>query len=256
SELRRLYQRCLLVSAGAPSSFHDSTLYHPHGSDPRRDVPLISMRPHVIAVLSCGLISWLGCAHGASVPPLFKDFLGINGHTVQFRPQLYRSIASQVRDYHPVEWDLGQDSQFIAALPMARNGVDWNKVYGAWRKEGWHTDVSVMFESLPRDKWKDLATDPGAYAARFARSLGPSSVAALVDSVEVGNEPGSFSDADYRRLFESMARGFKMGDKRLRVATCALTTGQSHQYAKSVECVAGLEPLYDVLNVHTYAELE
>ena len=193
---------------------------------------------------------------GTNATPLFKDFMGINGHTVQFRPQLYQPIASQVRDYHPVEWDLGKDSDYAPHFPQARNGVDWKEVYGSWRREGWRTDVSVMFETLPRDKWKDLSKDTGVYAERFARALGPSSAEALVDSVEIGNEPGKFDDSDYRTLFESMARGFKAGDKGLRVATCALTTGKSHEYAKSVQCVAGLESLYDVLNVHTYAQLE
>lgn len=215
------------------------------------------MRKQVTALL---LESMILCARGGepnpTASPLFQDFMGLNGHTVQFRPQLFRPIAVQVRDYHPVEWDLGKDSDFVARLPMARNGVDWNEVYGSWRREGWRTDVSVMFETLPRGKWKDLSKDAGAYAERFGRALGPSSTAALVDSIEIGNEPGGFVDSDYRTLFESMARGFKAGDKRLRVATCALTTGNSHEYAKSVECVAGLESFYDILNVHTYAQLE
>jgi hypothetical protein len=202
------------------------------------------------------LVGSLCSAKGSPAAPLFKDFMGINGHTVQFRPQLYRPIASRVRDYHPVEWDLGQDSEFVTVLPMARNGVDWNKVYGSWRQEGWRIDVSVMFESLARDKWKEPGKDTGVYAESFARALGPSSSAALVDSVEIGNEPGTFNDSDYRIIFESMAHGFKKGDQRLRVATCALTTGKSHPYAKSVDCVAGLESLYDILNVHSYAELE
>jgi hypothetical protein len=202
-------------------------------------------------------VLWTQLGNGGTAPkPLFKDFMGINGHTVQFRPQLFRPVATLVRDYHPVEWDLGQDSDYIPRLPQARNGVDWKEVYGSWRREGWRTDVSVMFETLPRNKWKDLARDAGTYAERFGRALGPSSADALVDSVEIGNEPGKFDDADYRALFGSMARGFKTGDKRLRIATCALTTGKSHEYAKSVECVAGLEALYDILNVHTYAQLE
>src|SRR5713226_5558700 len=75
--------------------------------------------------------------------PLFRDFMGVNGHTVQFRPQLYRPIAAQVRDYHPAEWDLGRDSDYVPSFPFARNGVDWSKVYGSWRREGWHTDVSI-----------------------------------------------------------------------------------------------------------------
>ncbi|HVY70441.1 MAG TPA: hypothetical protein VHH73_10965 [Verrucomicrobiae bacterium] len=188
--------------------------------------------------------------------PLFKDFMGINGHTVQFKPKLYQPVASLVRDYHPVEWDLGKDSDFQTPFPQARNGVDWNQVYGSWRNEGWRVNASLMFESLKRDQWKDLTADSRAYGERIARALGPSSAKPLLEAVEIGNEPGKYSDADYRVIFENMARGLKAGDPRLRVATCNLTTGKSHDYAKSVTCIAGLESLCDVLNIHSYAQLE
>lgn len=182
--------------------------------------------------------------------------MGVNGHTVQFKPELYRPVGTLVRDYHPVEWDLGKDSDFVTEFPFARNRVNWETVYGSWKKEGWRIDVCLMFESLGREKWKDVARDARAYGERFARAFGPSSKLALVEAVEIGNEPGKWSDADYRVIFENMARGLRAGDPKLRIATCALTKGKSHDYAKSVECVKGLEDLYDVLNVHTYAELE
>jgi hypothetical protein len=35
--------------------------------------------------------------------PLVRDFLGVNGHTIQFRPKLYRPVCRLARDYHPVE---------------------------------------------------------------------------------------------------------------------------------------------------------
>ena len=209
------------------------------------------------AVLWLAFGANVGIVESASPPrSLFRDFMGLNGHTVQFRPQLYRPIATQVRDYHPVEWDLGKDSDSIPPFPSARNGVDWNAVYGSWRKQGWRVDACLMFETLPRHKWKDLAADSRAYGERFAHAFGPSAANPLVESVEIGNEPGSYSDADYRLVFEHLALGLKTGDPRIRVATCALTTGKSHSYAKSVECLIGLERLYDVLNVHSYAQLE
>jgi len=219
------------------------------------------MRLSVTLLMQVTVLRFLCCAQGeppatAAPSPLFSDFMGLNGHTVQFQPQLYHPIANQVRDYHPVEWDLGRDSNYVPPFPLARNGVDWSKVYGSWKREGWHTDVSIMFETVPRDHWKDLAADARSYAERFARAFGPSAADPLTDSVEIGNEPGKFSDSDYRAMFENMARGFKAGDKRLRVATCALTTGKSHEYAKSVDCVHGLEPFYEILSVHTYAQLE
>ena len=101
--------------------------------------------------------------------PLFRDFMGVNGHTVLFRPKLYRPVAGLVRDYHPVEWDLGKESDSIPPFPKARNGVDWQHVYGSWLKEGWRINASLMFETLPREQWKDLAKDSFAYAERFAR---------------------------------------------------------------------------------------
>jgi hypothetical protein len=58
--------------------------------------------------------------------PLIADFLGINGHTVSFRPQLYAPICSLARDYHPVDWDLAKDTTVLPDFPLAKNRVDWS----------------------------------------------------------------------------------------------------------------------------------
>jgi hypothetical protein len=188
--------------------------------------------------------------------PLFRDFMGINGHTIQFKPDLYYPTTRVVRDYHPVEWDLGDDTASVPPFPFARNRVSWREVYGSWHRKGYRTDVSLMFESIARDKWKDLAADTRAYGEHFARAFGPAGTNAFIESVEIGNEPGKFSDPDYRTVFENMARGLRAGDPRLKIATCALVTGKSHDYAKSVTCLTNLTELYDILNVHSYAQLE
>ncbi len=188
--------------------------------------------------------------------PLVRDFLGINGHTVQFRPKLYRPVGRLARDYHPVEWDLGKDSDFPTTFPFARNRVDWGRVYGSWVAEGIEVDCSLMFANFPKELWKDAARDARAYGRAFAKAFGPSSANPLVASAEVGNEPGFYPDPFYRTLFEAMAKGLREGDPKLRILTCAATAGKSHDYAKSLECVRGLEALYDAINVHSYAELE
>ena len=185
-----------------------------------------------------------------------KDLIGINGHTVQFRPELYRPVCGLVRDYHPVEWDLGRDSGVLPSFPWAKNGVDWNGVYGAWRSNGWNIDVCLMFESLKQADWRNIETDARAYGQAFAREFGPSGGRGLVDSVEIGNEPGKWNDADYRRMFKAMAAGIRAGDPKLRIATCNLTVGKSGDYEKSVDCVSNYPELFDVLNVHSYAQLE
>ncbi len=60
--------------------------------------------------------------------PLMRDFIGINGHTVQFKPELYRPVCGLVRDYHPVEWDLDKQTDVLPPFPEAKNRVDWSQV--------------------------------------------------------------------------------------------------------------------------------
>ncbi|MCW1883387.1 cellulase family glycosylhydrolase [Luteolibacter flavescens] len=192
----------------------------------------------------------------AAQPPLMKDFIGINGHTVQFKPELYQPAARLVRDYHPVEWDLGKETPVLPEFPFAKNKVDWSGVYGSWQKHGWVTNACLMFESIPRDQWKDIEKDAEAYGQAFAREFGPSGNRKLVESVEIGNEPGKWSDADYSRMYKAMATGLRAGDPRLKIATCNLTTGKSGDYEKSVSCLTGLTDLTDVLTIHTYAQME
>ena len=49
--------------------------------------------------------------------PLMGEFMGINGHTVQFKPELYSKVCRKARDYHPIEWDLGKDSDWKTTFP-------------------------------------------------------------------------------------------------------------------------------------------
>lgn len=192
----------------------------------------------------------------APARPLFRDFLGVNGHTVQFQADRYTPACRAVRDYHPLDWDTGGDTSSKPPFPFARNRVDWKAVYGGWKGAGFETDACILFDNVPAKSWKDPARDALAYGEAFASAFGPSSALAVVSAVEVGNEPGLYEDAAYRTIFENMARGLKRGDPRLKVGTCAVTTGPSDRYAKGVSCVRGLESLYDYLSLHTYAEVE
>jgi hypothetical protein len=206
----------------------------------------------------CFALLWVGRnpAGAGEVRPLLRDFIGINGHTVQFKPGLYRPVCGVVRDYHPVEWDLGKDTAELPGFPLAKNGVDWSKVYGSWREKGWNIDVCLMFESVKQADWKNIESDALAYGRAFAHAFGPTGKRKLVDSVEIGNEPGKWNDADYTRMFKAMAEGVRAGDPNLKIATCNLTVGKSGDYEKSVECVAKCPDLFDVLNIHTYAQIE
>jgi hypothetical protein len=77
-----------------------------------------------------------------------------------------------------------------------------------------------------------------------------------VEAAEVGNEPGKYDDETYRKLFEAMARGFRQGDPKMQIATCAMNLGPSGRYSKSVDLLKGLDSLWDVLNIHIYPEVE
>lgn len=194
--------------------------------------------------------------HAETPRPLMRDFIGLNGHTVQFKPELYRPTARLARDYHPVEWDLGKETAALPEFPFAKNRVDWSGVYGSWQKQGWVVDACLMFESVPQENWKDIDADAKAYGRAFAKEFGPSGPRKLVESVEIGNEPGKWSDADYARMLKAMAGGVREGDAKLKIATCNLTTGKSGDYEKSTACLEGLTDLVDVLTIHTYAQLE
>lgn len=188
--------------------------------------------------------------------PLMRDFIGLNTHTVQFRADLYAPVTSLLRNYHPVAWDLGDDLTKSPAFPMTHNGVDWNGLYGAWKKAGYRTEASAQFESIDPKHWTDIPRQAASYGESFARFFGPSGEHKLLEGVEIGNEPAGFSEAQYRQVFESMAKGIRKGDPKLKIATCAVAKGTVDKYSKDVACLQGLEPLIDVLNVHTYAFVE
>jgi hypothetical protein len=113
-----------------------------------------------------------------------------------------------------------------------------------------------MFETIKQPDWKNFEPDAKAYGAAFAREFGPFGKLRLVDSVEIGNEPGKWSDEEYSRMFKALAEGVREGDPKLKIATCNLTTGKSGDYEKSVACVQKHPELFDVLTLHTYAQLD
>lgn len=204
------------------------------------------------------LAAFTGLVLGAPAKekPLLRDFIGINTHTIQMKTELYKPVTSLLRNYHPVEWDLRDDPGNATWFPVARNNVNWRDLYGSWVKSGYRVDVSVMFESIKLDKWKNIPSDAFEYGRSFARFFGPSGKEKLVESMEIGNEPTDFNDAQYRQMFENMAKGIREGDPKMLIATCAVAKGKEDKYSKDVANFAGLEKYIDVVNVHTYAFAE
>jgi hypothetical protein len=189
-------------------------------------------------------------------PPAMKDFIGLNVHTVQFKPELYAPVCRLLRDYHPMDWDTTKDTSKPTQFPFAANRVDWSKLYGGWTRRGYEVNACVMFDNLKFAAWKDPAADARRYGEAFAKFFGPSGEHPWVTSVEIGNEPAEYSPEQYRTIFENMARGLRAGDPRMKIVTCAVMTGKPDKWSKPVAAVEGLNDLYDVLNIHSYAMKE
>ncbi len=189
----------------------------------------------------------------AAERPLLHEALGICGHTVRFEAEKYRPAFSQVRDYHPVGWDLGDDTAVPPPWPSAKNRVNWESVYGGWKRAGFRTNACLMLSNLDFGKWKKLPDDARAYGRGFAENFGPSG-RGLVETVEIGNEPGHYSDEEYGKIFTAMASGIREGDPKLRIATCAARAQPSGKYFKSLDLFREHLDLVDVITMHVYAE--
>lgn len=218
------------------------------GHDKVRD-PCLSREVHRLLPI----LLLIGCHAFAERPaPLFRDFVGLCGHTVNFKPELYAPVCTWVRDYHPVPWDLGKDTSVLPSWPFAKNKVSWERIYSSWRQQGLRIDVCLQIDEM-KDAWRDVEKDARAYAGGFAREFGPGGRWPHVESVEFGNEPGLYKDDAYLKLFDAMARGVREANPKLKIVTCNVEAGPSDRYWKSASLFKDRAELYDVLQIHRYA---
>ncbi len=188
--------------------------------------------------------------------PLFRDFMGINGHVPNFNVGLYSPVVRLWRDYHPVDWDLDKDTSKLPSFPSSKNGFNWDTEYSPWVRAGGDIDACLQIEFIPNGTWKDITKDPYWYGWAFARSFGPSGTGKTVNSIEIGNEPGKVSAADYHTIFASLAKGIRQGDPKMKIATCNVVFGKKDDYSQPISVLDGLTNMYDILNIHTYAFAE
>lgn len=159
-----------------------------------------------------------------------------------------------VRDYHGLNWDVQDNPANLPTWPLAANGVNWHSLYSNWSNLGFEVNVSIMINGNPPAQWPDLAANAYAYGQHFSGYFGPGNQA-LAASMEVGNEPHLtvFTDAEYRTVFRNMAQGVRDADPNLLVVTANSHTLPTDEYARQISILNGLEGLYDVINVHSYA---
>ena len=209
----------------------------------------------IVTSLRCLVATLLLTSTALAEAPLFRDFVGVCGHTVTFKPELFRPVCRVVRDYHPVKWDLEGDTGRLPEWPFARNRVSWEHVYGSWQKAGLKIDVCLNIDDMAKD-WKNPEADAEAYGASFAKEFGPGGRWPHVEWVEIGNEPGLYDDGSYRRLFRAMAKGIRAGNPKMKIATCNVEAEKSDRYWKGTEVFKDMGDLYDVLQIHRYAIAE
>ena len=224
--------------------------------------------------LACLLIAALPASADPTTRPdrpTMREFVGINAHTVQFPAELYAPLCRLVRDYHPIDWDTGDDTATPTDFPRARRPITWNDasgrfrsfdgvvdwadLYGEWNASGFEIDASLM---LPTH-WTDPAADAERYGRAFAEQFGPSGETPRVASVEIGNEPAGenrIPDELYLTLFTNMAKGLRAGDPDLKILTCAAAPPEPDGWSKSLDIFLPHAELFDVINVHKYALAE
>jgi hypothetical protein len=205
------------------------------------------------ALLSGPLMLALAAGSAWAGPrPAMKDFMGVCGHFF-FDGPTYAPVAGRVRNYHSLVWDLDVAKPYHdPPYPFALNRVNWEDLYGNWQRAGFTVDACILMDDVKPEAWLSLEEPAYRFGKAFGSFLGPSGKA-LVEAVELGNEPGRYSDEQYALMAHGLARGLREGDPALRIVTANLTLGQSHLYAKSIKCYEGWLDEVDVLNVHTYA---
>jgi len=197
--------------------------------------------------------------------PLFRDFIGINGHFT-FKPELYRQVSRLARNYHNLNWDVRRPGDPIT-LPICVNQVNWkNDVYGRWQKAGFETDICIQFSGFQADTgdyqrvWNGKEGWCHDYGKALAVGFGPSGQGQLCTSIEIGNEPGSkFDRSVFKAVFKPMALGIRAGDRRIKILTPAVQASPGDDYSQDLRDLYAepdILPLYDVINLHTYASVE
>ncbi len=193
--------------------------------------------------------------------PLMKDFMGINGH-FHFKGEKYAPTCRLVRNYHNLNWDVRKPGDRITFL-VCVNKVNWKtNDYGGWKKHGFETTLCAQLGSFSetnkayKELWRGKERWCFDYGRAMANYFGPSGKEKLITSIEIDNKPGNdFDDARYQSIFRSMALGIRAGDP----VTCATHAREADKYSKDLRKTfqdPSMVKLFDVINVHSYAQVD
>jgi hypothetical protein len=227
------------------------------------------MSRHVSLALLFALLGCLALPSAAVAydHPIMSDLVGINIHAASIKdsghagtaPAQYRPTTSLVRDYHNFGFDMSRSND-TPNFPYTDNTgwINWNDLYGSYTDLGYRINACIQFNGYhDLSNWHDPAADAKAYGRAFAMAFGPTHGSGVVDTVQIGNEPGSkMSDSLFHTVFENMAEGIREIEPNLKIVTPYVKVGGGNNYAKDIALFSDITHLVDAYAAHPYPFVE
>lgn len=195
----------------------------------------------------------------------YSDKLGPDGGPFRFRP-----VATHLRNYHDMTWDLKSPSDPIDFKKMAAGGgtpatewLNWDREYKTWHEAaGMNVQASLQFYRFKPEQWKQPRDEGYRYAKAFTQHFGQKTGNGHICSIEAGNEPWHYPAEVYREILLGMAEGAQAGDPTVEVFPCALQAvdplAEKHGPWKNYigdRITPESAKLLDGINIHCYSYL-
>lgn len=193
----------------------------------------------------------------------YSDKLGPDGGPFRFKP-----VASHLRNYHDLTWDLKSPSDPIDFEKMTKGGgtpatewLNWDREYKAWHEgAGMNVQASIQIYRFKPEEWKHPREDGRRYTEAFTRHFGAKHGNGYICSIEAGNEPWHYPAEVYREILLGMAEGAEKGDPTVEVFPCALQAVDPHaekfgQWKNYIgdRITPESAKLLDGINIHCYS---
>lgn len=211
-----------------------------------------------------------------------REMLGVNGYwsfgTDKYSDELapdggpyrFKPVATHLRNYHDMTWDLKSPSDPIDFDKMAKGGgtpatewLNWDREYKAWHEgASMNVQASLQFYRFKPEQWQSPKADGFRYAKAFTKHFGQKKGNGYICSIEAGNEPWHYPAEVYREILLGMAQGAEQGDPSVEVFPCALQAvdplaekfGQWKNYIGD-RITPESAKLLDGINIHCYSYL-
>lgn len=175
--------------------------------------------------------------------------------------QKFIRAANQARNYHNIHWDTADPDitpSYGGENPnVLRPWTQWTREYQDWIDKGFEVDATFTFDRFLESVWDQPFSSGYGLGHAFGSVFGPSHEN-LIRTVEVGNEPWSYSDSTYRKILEGTAQGLKTADPLLKVLPAALqashpVTSTGHKNYMGTKLHEAAAPYLDGINLHLYS---